>query len=557
MNRMGNKPSPEQFLNDPLMNKGTAFTQEERDLLGLNGFLPFHTATLEEQVARRYENFQHIPDELAKYTFLSSLQNRNEILFYRLVQDHLSEMVPLIYTPTVGDVSLHFSLLYRQHRGIYFSYPNRDKISEIISHLPHREVDVIVATDGERILGLGDVGIGGMAISQGKLALYTLFGGIHPSRTLPIMLDVGTNNPQLLNDPLYLGWRHPRVTGEEYLNFIDQFVTEIKKRFPHVLLQWEDFAKPHASLLLHRYQRQICSFNDDIQGTAAVTLGAILSVCKATREKLRDQKIAILGGGSAGLGIANLIVHAMMEEGLTEEQARRHFYIVDIHGLLHTGLSQLEGEQKKFAHRVESLLTWKVKNSQQISLLDVIHNAKPNALIGVSTQRGAFSEEIVTAMAKLTPRPMIFPLSNPTSKSEAQPEDLIKWTNGKAIVATGSPFAPVSYEGKQFMITQCNNVSIFPGLGLGAVACRAPQVTEKMLIRSAHVLSEHSPLAKDPHAMLFPPLEQLRGVSRAIAVGVAECAQEEGLVPPMSPAEREKMVDQKMWFPVYPSYGRR
>jgi malate dehydrogenase (oxaloacetate-decarboxylating) len=557
MNPMGNHLSPEQILNDPLLNKGTAFTQEERDLLGLNGFLPSHVATLEEQVARRYENFQHIPDELAKYTFLSSLQNRNEILFYRLVQEHLSEMVPLIYTPTVGDVSLHFSLLYRQHRGIYFSYPQRHKIGEILSRLSHRELDVVVATDGERILGLGDVGIGGMAISQGKLALYTLFGGIHPSRTLPVMLDVGTNNPQLLNDPLYLGWRHPRVTGGEYLAFVDQFVHEIKKRFPHVLLQWEDFAKPHANLLLQRYRHQVCSFNDDIQGTAAVTLGAILSACKAMREKLKDQKIAILGGGSAGLGIANLIVHAMMEEGLTEEQARRNFYIVDIHGLLHTGLAHLEEEQRNFAHPLSALRSWKVSDPQKIPLIDVIHHVKPHVLIGVSTQKGAFTEEIVKAMAKLTPRPMIFPLSNPTSRSEAQPEDLIRWSQGKAIVATGSPFAPVSYDGKQFMITQCNNVSIFPGLGLGAVACRSPQVTERMIIRSARVLSEHSPLAKDPHAMLFPPLEELREVSRAIAIGIVDTAQQEGLIPTSTPLEKERMVDQTMWFPHYPSLGRR
>ncbi len=556
MSTISRKLNPEQILNDPMLNKGTAFTQEERDLFGLNGFLPFHIATLEEQVARRYQNFQKKTEELSKYTFLAGLQNRNEILFYRLVYEHISEMVPLIYTPTVGDVSLHFSTLYRQHRGVYFSYPNSNKISETISRIPNKEIDVIVVTDGERILGLGDVGIGGMAIPQGKLALYTLFGGIHPARTLPVMLDVGTNNPDLLNDPLYLGWRHNRVTGDEYDGFVDQFVKEIKKRYPKVLLQWEDFAKLHAAPLLHRYQDQICSFNDDIQGTAAVALGAILSACKAAGEKLRDQKIAILGGGSAGLGIADLIVQAMKMEGLNDQQAKRNFYIVDINGLLHTGLDKLEGAQRGFAQDAQSLSSWKIKNPKQISLVEVMENAHPSVLIGVSTQTGAFTEEIVKSMAKFTPRPIIFPLSNPTSKSEAKPEDLIKWTNGKAIVATGSPFAPVAYEGKRHLITQCNNVSIFPGLGLGVVACQSPKVVEKMFIRAAHVLSQYSPMAKNPDAMLFPPLEKLRDVSRSIAVAVVQTAQEEGLSPRTSLTEIEKMIDQKMWFPNYPVYTR-
>ncbi len=548
---------PDQILNDPLINKGTAFTQEERDALGLNGFLPFRVASLEEQMKRRYENFQHKSDQLSKYTFLAALQNRNEILFYRLVYEHLSEMVPLIYTPTVGDVSLHFSTLYRQHRGVYFSYPLQDKIHEVIDRISNKEVDVIVVTDGERILGLGDVGIGGMAIPQGKLALYTLFGGIHPSRTLPVMLDVGTNNPDLLNDPSYLGWRHPRITGDEYDSFVDTFVRAIKKRYPKVLLQWEDFAKPHAAPLLSKYKDQICSFNDDIQGTAAVTLGAILSACKAAGEKLKDQKIALLGGGSAGLGIAHLIVQAMKLEGLTEQQARRNFYVVDIHGLLHTRLPKMEVTQREFAQDAQEISNWKVKDPNHISLLDVMENAHPHVLIGVSTQTGAFTEEIVKRMAKHTERPIIFPLSNPTSKSEAKPQDLIKWTDGRAIVATGSPFAPVDYSGKKYLITQCNNVSIFPGVGLGIVACKSPKVTEKMFIRAAHVLSEHSPLVKDPSSTLFPTLEGLRDVSRAIAIAVVQVAQEEELIDKTSLQEIEQMVDQKMWFPNYPIYKRK
>ncbi len=549
--------SPEQILNNPLINKGTAFTQEERDLLGLNGFLPYHVATLEEQVKKRYQDFLQEPTPIGKYTFLAALQNRNEILFYRLVYEHLSEMVPLIYTPTVGDVSLHFSVLYRQHRGIYLSYPNKEKMAETIANLPHEEIDVIVVTDGERILGLGDVGIGGMAISQGKLSLYTLFGGIHPARTLPIMLDVGTNHPEFLNDPLYLGWRHKRVTGEEYDAFVDLFVKEIKKRYPKVLLQWEDFAKPHAMDLLNRYRNEVCSFNDDIQGTAAVVLGGVLSACQGLGQKLKDQKIVILGGGSAGLGIANLIVAAMKLEGLTEEQARRRFYVVDIHGLLHSDLKKLDPQQRDFAQDAQGLRDWKVGRPEHITLKEVMENAHPQVLIGVSTQTGAFTEEIVKAMAQFTPRPIIFPLSNPTSKSEAKPEDLIRWTDGKAIVATGSPFAPVNYEGKQFLITQCNNVSIFPGLGLGVIACKSPKVTERMFIRAAQVLSEHSPLVKDSRAMLFPPLEQLREVSRAIAIAVAQVAQEEGLIPKVSHAEVEKIVDRTIWFPDYPIYTKK
>lgn len=549
--------SPEQILNDPLLNKGTAFTQEERDALGLNGFLPPRVATLDEQAKRRYQNFKHKTDELSRYTFLSGLQNRNEILFYRLVSEHISEMLPLIYTPTVGDVSIHFSVMYRQHRGLYFSYPLRDKISEIVAQISHEDLDVIVITDGERILGLGDVGIGGMAIPQGKLALYTLFGGIHPARTLPIMLDVGTNNQSLIEDPFYLGWRHPRIRGAEYDLFVDQVIKAIHKRFPRVLLQWEDFAKPNAQPLLERYRDEICSFNDDIQGTAAVALAAILSALKAAGHSLTQQKIVVLGGGSAGLGISRLIVEAMKMEGVSESEARRCFFIVDMHGLIHSGTVSIDPEQKPFARTSSEISEWKVSDPKHISLLEVIQNAHPTVLIGVSTSQGAFNEQIVKTMAKYTPHPIIFPLSNPTSKSEAKPEDLIRWTQGKAIVATGSPFAPVDYEGKTYQIAQCNNVSIFPGVGLGVVVSKTPRVIDKMFIRAAHVLSEYSPRIKDFQAPLFPPLEQLRNVSRAIAIAVVQVAQEEGLSAPSSPQEIERSVDLKMWYPEYPLYTRK
>lgn len=535
---------PSEILDDPLLNKGTAFTNEERDLLHLHGHLPFHVSTIEEQIQRRYENFHERRDDLSKYVFLSSLQNRNEILFYRLVYEHIAEMLPLIYTPTVGDVSLHYSALYRQHRGIYLSYPLQDKMQTIIASLPQGEVDVIVVTDGERILGLGDVGVGGMAIPQGKLALYTLFGGIHPARVLPIMLDVGTNNEKLLKDPLYLGWQHPRITGKDYDDFVERFVQQIKKRYPHVLLQWEDFAKPHARPLLEKYQTQICSFNDDIQGTAAVALAAICSAVRLAGGLLSEQKIALFGGGSAGLGIANLIVQALQLEGLTEEEALQRFYVIDKDGLLHTKLQTMDSEQKRYARDFNELKGW-----DDTKLLDVVKNAKPTILIGVSAQTGAFTEQVVKTMANHCARPIIFPLSNPTSRSEAKPQDLVHWTQGRAIIATGSPFAPVEFQGAKILVSQCNNVYIFPGVGLGVVACKAPRVTNTMFIRAAEVLSENA-----PSNSLFPHLEDLRAISRTIAIEVIKVAQEEGLVPKYSQKQIEEQIDTTMWFPNYPNF---
>lgn len=548
--------SPTQILDNPLYNKGTAFTMEEREALGLHGHLPYHVSTLEEQVQRRYENYKERRDDLSRYIFLSSLQNRNEVLFYRLVHEHIAEMLPLIYTPTVGDVSLHFSTLYRQHRGIYLSYPLKDKIGEIIDSLPNEKIDVIVATDGERILGLGDVGVGGMAIPQGKLALYTLFGGIHPARTLPVMLDVGTNTRKFLEDPLYIGWRHERVTGADYDQFIDTFVTHIKKRFPHVLLQWEDFAKPHARPLLEKYRDQICSFNDDIQGTAAVALAAIMSAVSSCQKKLKDQKIVMFGGGSAGLGIARLILKAILLEGCEEEEALKNFYIIDIDGLVHTGLSNLDPEQRAFARPASEVAGWERSNGDKITLLDVVTHVKPSVLIGVSAQTDAFSEEVVRTMAAHVERPIIFPLSNPTSRCEAKPENLIRWTEGRAIIATGSPFPPVEYRQKTYRIAQCNNVYIFPGVGLGVVASRCPRVTEEMFIRAAEVLSRQAPLLKDPAGSLFPGLQQLRAVTRQIAIAVAQVAVEKGLVPPVSADGVESLVDGNMWFPEYPTFCR-
>lgn len=546
---------PGEILNDPIYNKGTAFTIEERDSLGLHGLLPFHVSTIEEQVQRRYQNFKERKDDLSKYIFLSSLQNRNEVLFYRLVYEHISEMLPLIYTPTVGDVSMHFSILYRQHRGIYLSYPLQDKIGDIFGNLPKDDIEVIVVTDGERVLGLGDVGVGGMAIPQGKLALYTLFGGIHPGKVLPVMLDVGTNNQGLLSDPLYLGWKHPRITGAEYDEFVDVFVKHIKKRFPKVLLQWEDFAKPHALPLLEKYRDKICSFNDDIQGTAAVALAAIISAVKRSKSKLKDQKVVMFGGGSAGLGIAGLILRAMMLEGATEQEALKSFYILDVDGLIHTGLSRIDPEQKKYARDVSEVKGWQ-RAGEKITLLDVVKNVNSTVLIGVSAQPNVFTEEVVKTMAARTPHPIIFPLSNPTSRCEATPEHLIRWTEGRAIVATGSPFNPVVYNGKVYRIAQCNNVYIFPGVGLGVIASGASKVTDTMFIKAADILSDHSPLLKEESAPLFPSLEELRAICREIAISVCQVAEDENLVAKSSRDALAGKVDRHMWEPRYPLYKR-
>lgn len=543
---------PESILNTPLYNKGSAFTAGERDELKLHGHLPYHVSTIEEQVYRRYQNFISQPNQLSKFLFLSSLQNRNEVLFYRLVYEHIAEMLPFIYTPTVGDVSLQYSMHYKEHRGIYLSYPTKDKMDEIFRSVQTKQIDVIVVTDGERVLGLGDMGIGGMAIPVGKLSLYTLFGGIHPSRTLPIMLDVGTNNKELLNDPHYMGWRHERMSGKEYDDFVDQFVTLVKKTFPHVLLQWEDFARPHARPLLERYQDAILSFNDDIQGTAAVTLSAVLAATKQSGKKLKDQKIAILGGGSAGLGIASKIVEAMMEEGLSKADALKNFYIVDIHGLIHKQMSIADEEQKIFAQDYSAIQSWKVKDTKNISLLEVVHNAKPSVLIGVSTKSNAFTEEIIKLMASHTPRPIILPLSNPTSCSEAKPEDVIRWTEGRAILATGSPFHPVDYKGRLYAVAQCNNVCIFPGVGLGVVSVKAKKVSNKMFVAAAKELSEHAPILKDEGASLFPSFEDLREISKKIAFTVAKVAIEEGYAEKLSDDKIKALIDQNMWFPQYP-----
>ena len=543
------------ILNTPLYNKGTAFSQEEREELGLYGLLPYQVSSIETQVHRRYQNFLSQPTQISKFLFLNTLQNRNEILFHRLVSEHITEMLPLIYTPTVGDVSIHYSYLYKDQRGLYLSYPCKDKMQQMVEQFKDCKIDVVVVTDGERILGLGDMGIGGMAIPIGKLSLYTLFGGIHPSRTLPIFLDVGTNNPEYLNDPNYMGWRHERVVGFEYDDFVDRFVKALKKTFPHVLLQWEDFAKPHAKPLLDRYKDSILSFNDDIQGTAAVVLSAVISASKKQAIALKDQKIAVLGGGSAGLGICQKLVEAMILGGCSAKEAYSRFYIVDLNGLIHTD-GKFEEAQKQFVQDSSKIKNWKVEEFNHITLLEVIQNVKPSVLIGVSTQGGAFTKEMIKTMAASCKHPLILPLSNPNTRCEAKPEDLVRWTEGQALFATGSPFPTVEYNHRLYSSAQCNNVYIFPGLGLGAIASHATKVTETMFVAAAEELSNHSPMLLDPVASLFPSFESLKEISRKIAFQVGKMAMKEGVAPLLADDQLRKQIEENVWEPNYPIYKR-
>src|SRR5438552_1403861 len=442
------------LLNRPTLNKGTAFTEDERSQLGLHGLLPPQVESLDQQVVRAYEAYRRKDDDLERHIYLRALQDTNEVLFYRLLLDHIEEMTPIIYTPVVAQACEQFSHIYRRPRGLFVTYPLRDSIPTLLRNRPEPEVDVIVVTDGERILGIGDQGAGGLGISIGKLSLYTLIGGIRPERTLPIVLDVGTNNAERLNDPEYLGWHHERVTGQAYFDFVDQFVRAVKQELPNTCLQWEDFATPHARPILERYRDQLLTFNDDIQSTAAVALGAILGAVKVAGKSLKDQQIVFLGAGSAGIGVADFLRAAMRDDGLSDKEARSHFWVVDKDGLLHSERKDLSPEQSVYAQPQEHVSGWPATANGHIGLADVIGKIEATILIGLSSVGGAFSEAIVREMARKAPRPIIFPLSNPTARSEANAEDLIHWTDGRALVASGSPFAPVSYNGRRIPITQ-------------------------------------------------------------------------------------------------------
>ncbi len=539
------------LLDNPFRTKGTAFTDEERSQLGLLGLLPPHAESLEQQTDRAYEAFVTRATALDKHIYLRALQDTNEVLYYRLLLDHIEEMMPIVYTPTVAAACEQFSHIYRRPRGLFVSYPLRDRIPEILANRYGKEIDIIVVTDGGRILGIGDQGVGGLGIPIGKLSLYTLIGGIRPDRTLPIVLDVGTNNADRLRDPLYLGWRHERLSGKEYFDFIDQFISAVKVELPNACVQWEDFPNSIAYTLLNTYRDQVLSFNDDIQGTAAVALGAVLGAIAVTGRPLRDQTVVILGAGSAGIGVADYLWRAMVEDGLAEEEARGRFWIINRGGVLHAGRTDLSAEQRAFAQSNERIAGMPRSAAGVVGLEQVVHSVAPTILIGLSTLANAFSEPLVREMARKTPRPIIFPLSNPTSKAEATPADLMKWTDGRALIATGSPFPPVSDGARTIAIAQCNNVYIFPAIGLALAACRARRVSDSMFLAAARALAEKSPALIDRNAPLLPSLRDLRAVARHIAAAVAERAQAEGLAPAMERDVLERRIEAAQWTPAY------
>jgi malate dehydrogenase (oxaloacetate-decarboxylating) len=542
------------LLDTPLWNKGTAFSDRERDTFGLYGLLPPQVESLTDQAGRAYEAYQAKENDLERHIFLRQLQDTNEILFYRLMIDHVVEMMPIVYTPTVGLACQQFSHIYRRPRGLAISYPLKDSVERILRNRPNPEVDVIVVTDGERILGLGDQGFGGLGIPIGKLSLYSLIGGIHPSRTLPIILDVGTNNQTRLDDPEYLGWRHERITESEYYDFVDRFVDAVKAELPRTCLQWEDFATHNARPLLLRFQNELLTFNDDIQGTAAVTLGAIIGASKVAQKRISDHQIVFVGAGSAAIGVADYLRFAMLSEGLSEKEAVNRFWIVDKDGLLTSDRQGLTEEQKRYGRDRNELADWPRNAQGAIGLPELINQINTTVLIGLSTVHGIFSEAIVREMARKSERPIIFPLSNPTSHSEADPADLISWTDGRALVATGSPFGPAKYGGKTIDIGQCNNVYIFPAVGLGLVASQAQRVTDKMLLAAANALGENSPALKDPTASLLPGLQNIRDIAREIAFAVGITAQQEGLAPKVDETELRRLVTESQWKPEYVGY---
>lgn len=545
------------LMANPLLNKGMAFTQEEREAFGLLGLLPPHIADIDTQRERSLLALRSKPTDLEKYIYLRDLQDSNETLFYNLLHQHVEELLPIVYTPTVGLGCQQFSHVYRRPRGLFIAYPYHHNIDKILANSRFNKVKAIVVSDGERILGLGDQGAGGMGIPIGKLALYTACAGIHPSSTLPILLDTGTNNSALQQDPLYIGWRNERVRGQQYDDFIERFVSAIKKRFPYALLQWEDFAQLNANPILERYRDQLCTFNDDIQGTAAVAAGTLFAAVQSTRTRLHDQRIVIVGAGSAGCGISHLILRAMMADGLSSQEAKQRFFLIDRHGLLLEGMPDLQPFQRPFAQPKQVCAGWKLTNSDKITLLDVIKNVHPTLLVGVSGQAGIFTEEIVREMATHVERPIIFPLSNPTSLSEATPTQLMQWTNEKVVIGTGSPFPPITKNGQTFRVDQTNNCYIFPGMGLGLIAVKARRITDDMFMAAAKALAETSPAKTNSHANLLAPLSDIRKVSLRVAIAVAKEAIKAQLAEAVPTEDLEKHILDYMWQPVYLPYKRK
>ncbi|MDF1678601.1 MAG: NAD-dependent malic enzyme [Legionellaceae bacterium] len=546
-----------QILTTPQLNKGTAFTHNERLELGLLGKLPHRVETLDEQVKRAYLQYSDYETPLQKNIYLNNLNNKNQVLFYKLVSRHLLEMIPVIYTPIVGRAVKEFSREYRQARGLYISQMDEPHIEAILENRSNPEIDLIVVTDGEGVLGIGDQGIGGMDIPVAKLMVYTLCGGIDPTRTLPIFLDVGTNNQALLDSPFYLGCPQPRIHGEAYDKFIHRFVTAIHKKFPKAFLHWEDFGRRNASQILASFRDKICTFNDDIQGTGAVTLSALLAACHVTETPLEKQRIVVYGAGSAGTGISNQILDAIVRQGLSPKEAYKRFWLIDRQGLLVADDTTLTSEQKPYARAKSERAKWKYLGDGYPSLTDTVHHIKPTVLIGCSAQTGAFSQDIIQSMANTCKRPIVFPLSNPDDKCEATPADILKWTEGRALIATGTAFPAVEYQNRLVDIAQCNNALVFPGIGLGVLAVGAKKLSKNMIWAASQALSEFSPSKKDSFLPLLPSLEEAQTVAKEIARAVAHAAISEGLATHKNKAEVDKHIEARFWEPRYLPYRRK
>jgi malate dehydrogenase (oxaloacetate-decarboxylating) len=541
------------LLRDPFANKGTAFTGQEREELGLNGLLPAQELQLQDQIDRLNENYAGASDDLARYVFLRSRQDRNETLFYAFVLSRLEEMAPIVYTPTVGTAVEQFSHIYRRPRGLFLSPANIAQCADILRAYPYSEgVRLIVATDSEGILGIGDQGTGGMGIPIGKLSLYVLGAGIHPSACLPVVLDVGTDNQRLLDDPAYLGWRHERLRDAEYFDFIEQFASGVREAMPNVLLQWEDLSKQNAFTVLDKYRSDLLSFNDDIQGTGAVVLGGVLAALRLTGQRMQDQRLVVLGAGAGGVGVTRQLHAGLVAAGLSEGEARERLYTIDSRGLITDARANLDEYKRAFARPAGDVAGWSLDDPSRVTLLDVIRNARPTSIIGMSGQPGVFDEEVVRAQCENAARPLIFPLSNPTAKAEGKPEDILRWSGGRAVVATGSPFEPVAYDGSQRHIGQGNNVFVFPGIGLGALAVGARQITDGMLTAASTALTEAVSSADLERGSVYPSMSRLREVTVDVAAAVAE-AVEAGV----ADAPDEPFVDlvrRSMWTPEYYRY---
>ncbi|MED0991165.1 oxaloacetate-decarboxylating malate dehydrogenase [Bacillus nitratireducens] len=540
-----------EVLSTPLLNKGVAFTQEEREELGLKGLLPPAVLTLDEQARRAYEQFCSQPDDLLKNVYLTALHDRNEVLFYRILTNHLREMLPIVYTPTVGVAIQRYSHEYRKPRGVYLSVNDPSGIEEAFANIgaTAENIDLVVVTDGEGILGIGDWGVGGINIAIGKLAVYTAAVGIDPSRVLPVILDVGTNREELLNNPFYIGNRHPRVTGEAYDEFIDTFVQAVGNKFPKALLHWEDFSSRNARKILDKYRHDVCTFNDDIQGTGAVSLAAVLSAVKASGVPLSEHRVVVFGAGTAGIGIADQVRDAMVRVGLSDEESHNRFWCIDRNGLVTDNMEDLLDFQVPYARKEAEVSEW--KQNGVIGLAEVVKHVKPTILIGTSTVAGAFKEEIIKEMASHVERPIILPMSNPTPLAEAKPADLIEWTEGRALVATGSPFEPVTYNGVTYVIGQSNNALIFPGLGLGTIVVRASVMTDGMFAAAAEAVASMVD-ASQPGAPILPEVEELRNISEMVAIEVAKVAVAEGVArEKLSDNDIKIAVKEAIWEPEY------